>query len=377
VIPVVGPLFRYANLFTEISGATSFERLARDIGMAMENPDVERVILDINSPGGEVDGASETAALIASFRGVKPMTSYVSHLGTSAAYWLASAADEVWVADTGLLGNIGAVLGVVDRSAQDEKRGIRRMEFVSSVSPDKRVDPFSSDESEATKAKAKLQGLVDRLGMVFVGAVAGYRGMSENDVVSLRGGILVGQDAVTAGLADGVGTLEGLFERFSGEARGPTADSMSLAASGLDSTTEENDMADGEETRTAEVPVIDLDYLTSNHPDLVEQIRASGAEAERGRILKIHALNAHGFDELKSKLMADPSATSGSAAEQILNARSEQEARRAQTAKDALDADEEDLNDLSAATLPSKEGETEDQLAASVLKWMPQVQAEA
>jgi ClpP class serine protease len=56
VIPVVGPLFRYANIFTAISGASSYEVLAKDFTSALENPDVHSIILDIDSPGGEVNG---------------------------------------------------------------------------------------------------------------------------------------------------------------------------------------------------------------------------------------------------------------------------------------------------------------------------------
>lgn len=378
VIPIAGPMFRYANLFTAISGATSFERLAADIGTVMADEEVERVIFDINSPGGEVDGASETAELIASYRGVKPMTAFVSHLGASAAYLMASAADEIVIERLAMVGSIGAVLGVVSRKKADEKRGIDRMEFVSSVSPDKRVDPFSDDAGEAEKARAKLQGLVDRVGAVFVEVVASYRGMSEEEVTKSKGGMLVGSDAVEAGLADRIGTLEGLIEEFSGGAEEQTANSMSFAAvaDGADShQLEVNDMSGTE--NPAEVPAIDLDYLTSNHPDLVQTIRADGAEAERTRILRIHALDAPGFEDLKSELMEDPTATSGDAAERILAAKGEQEAKRLKSVQDGLDADEDDVDDLSSATLPAEEGDTEDQLAASVLKWMPEAQANA
>jgi len=58
IIPVTGPLFRYANLFTSISGASSYELIARDFNAALENPQIKGIILDIDSPGGEVNGVS-------------------------------------------------------------------------------------------------------------------------------------------------------------------------------------------------------------------------------------------------------------------------------------------------------------------------------
>ncbi|NMC50768.1 MAG: S49 family peptidase, partial [Desulfovibrio sp.] len=54
VIPVTGPIFRYSNLFTEISGATSVELLARDFRTAMDDPSIAAVVLEIDSPGGQI-----------------------------------------------------------------------------------------------------------------------------------------------------------------------------------------------------------------------------------------------------------------------------------------------------------------------------------
>ena len=59
ILPITGPLFRYANLFTKVSGASSYELIARDFTAALENPQIKAIILDIDSPGGEVNGVSE------------------------------------------------------------------------------------------------------------------------------------------------------------------------------------------------------------------------------------------------------------------------------------------------------------------------------
>ncbi len=73
IIPVTGPLFRYANIFTAISGASSYELIARDFMSALENPQISSIILDIDSPGGEVNGVSELASMIFEARGTKPI----------------------------------------------------------------------------------------------------------------------------------------------------------------------------------------------------------------------------------------------------------------------------------------------------------------
>lgn len=69
VIPIHGPLFRYANLFTLISGATSYELLARDFNSALADESIKAILFDIDSPGGEVNGCSELADMIYNARG--------------------------------------------------------------------------------------------------------------------------------------------------------------------------------------------------------------------------------------------------------------------------------------------------------------------
>lgn len=73
VIKVSGPLFRYANLMTRICGATSYELLAQDFNKAVQSPKIKGILLDIDSPGGEVNGCSEVADMIYQARGTKPL----------------------------------------------------------------------------------------------------------------------------------------------------------------------------------------------------------------------------------------------------------------------------------------------------------------
>lgn len=203
VVPVVGPIFRRANLLTSVSGATSIEVLAQDLSAALEDPSVSSILLEIDSPGGEANGVSEMAAMIAHARSKKPVHAYVGGIGASGAYWLASAAETVTVAPTGMLGSIGTVMGF-------KKGDGSEVEFVSSQSPHKRPD------LETDAGKAQIQGLLDTLAGVFISDVARYRGVSAATVESDfgRGGLLIGKDAVKAGMADAVGSFEGLVRKL-------------------------------------------------------------------------------------------------------------------------------------------------------------------
>lgn len=202
VIPVVGPLFRYANLMTAICGATSYEILAQDFNKALNTPNVRAIVLDIDSPGGEVNGCSELADMIYNARGQKPIIAYASGSCCSGAYWIASACDEIKVADTAILGSIGVVS--IYKKDDDKKQCI---EIVSSQSPNKRPD-ITTDEG-----KAKVQMHIDALAEVFINKVALGRDISPQKVIEDFGGgdVFVGQMAVRKGLADGVSSYEGVL----------------------------------------------------------------------------------------------------------------------------------------------------------------------
>jgi len=107
IIPVTGPIFRYANLFAAVSGATSIQTLARDFSVAINNPDVRAILLNIDSPGGEANGVAEFAEMVYQARGQKPIWAYVGGTGASAAYWIAMAADRIVAHETAMLGSIG------------------------------------------------------------------------------------------------------------------------------------------------------------------------------------------------------------------------------------------------------------------------------
>ncbi|MBD8483343.1 S49 family peptidase [Pseudomonas coleopterorum] len=220
IVPIIGPIFRYANLFTEISGATSTQVLATDIRQALDNPAVKAIVLNIDSPGGVASGINELADLIYAGRAKKRIVAYVGGSGASAAYWIASAAHEIVADDTAVLGSIGVVLEV--SVAQNAQAGTRRYEIVSRSAPNKRPD-LGTDEG-----RAKVQVMVDSLAEVFVTKVSRNLGIKADRVVSMgnSGGVLVGSSAVKAGLAKRLGSLEGVVRELAAD--GPSATAKSV-----------------------------------------------------------------------------------------------------------------------------------------------------
>jgi ClpP class serine protease len=204
IVTIRGPILRYGSMLSSMSGGgATVEGIARDFTRALEDPSFAAILLNIDSPGGEVNGIAELADIIYAARGAKPLVAYVSDLGASAGYWLASSAERIVVAQTAALGSIGAVAAIPHPNATRRQE----IEFVSSVSPNKRPDPTTK------KGAAQYQALVDTIGQIFVDAVARNRGVTAETVVKDfgAGGLLVGRDAVAAGLADDVGSFEGVL----------------------------------------------------------------------------------------------------------------------------------------------------------------------
>lgn len=310
IIPVHGPLFRYANLFTYLSGATSMEMLALEFSKAIEDPSVRAIVLDVDSPGGMVNGTQELAQLIYESRGRKPIVSFVSGMGASAAYWIASAADAVFAGSTAELGSVGAVIEVVDYTQADEMEGIRTFQFVSSVSPKKRLPPDTEAGAD------ELQQIVNDLGEVFVATVAEHRGIAREAVLERygQGGLFVGQRAVDQGLADGVSTLEAVIQAAA--SLPPGSPGLRTAISGGDAhPTSEDVMSDTPKAADAPTPAT-IEHLEAAHGELIADVRQAAAAEERARILGIADLA--GDAALKRACQEDASCTVGDAAQKIL-----------------------------------------------------------
>lgn len=207
VIPVSGVLMRQLSFFGLLSGSSAYELLVKDIHTALKNPKVKAIILDIDSPGGEVTGVAELAGAIRKMSAEKPIVAYGTGTIASAAYWIASACQRVVISSTSSVGSIGCMATILDYSTAIERAGVKEYRFISSQSPLKNAEP-GTDEGNAA-----IQSDVDAIASIFIQDVANFRQVSVERVASDfgKGGCFVGQAAVDAGLADAVGNLEDLI----------------------------------------------------------------------------------------------------------------------------------------------------------------------
>lgn len=282
VIPVTGPIFRYANLMTRISGATSTEVLATDIQTALDDPSIKSIVLNIDSPGGVASGMNELASLIYQGREKKKIVAYIGGTGASAAYWIASAAHEIVIDDIGMAGSIGAALTVkLDKTAD----GSTTYEIVSSNAPNKRPDLTTE------AGRAKLGEMVDSLGSVFQQKVALHLGVDPEQIPAMGdlGGIRVGADAVTHGLAHRLGSLESLITELSTPQQPTNPWRPNTMTKTVVKTTAEFHAALAAGTDAQDIVIAEAVPATLESFDLTS-VKAEAAKEERERVTAITQL---------------------------------------------------------------------------------------
>lgn len=185
-------------------GGDGYDAIESRVRAALDDPRSRALVIEYDSPGGEVAGCGVCAEAIRSAADAsgKPVVSYVDELAASAAYWLASAADKIVTPPSGMVGSIGVIATRVEESPSAESG--RKVHLITSGA--RKADghptvPMSEDELAATQAK------IDTLADLFAGAVAERRGMTLAQVRGLEADVFIGADAVTRGLADSVGNL--------------------------------------------------------------------------------------------------------------------------------------------------------------------------
>lgn len=211
VIPIYGILSQRMTLMTAMSGGTSIEGLTQAFRAAMADPEIGAIVFDVDSPGGSVEGITELANEIRASRDVKPMVAVANSTAASAAYWLASQADELVATPSAMVGAVGVIGMHLDQSKQDEMLGEKYTIITAGVgkAETNEHEPLS-DEGRAT-----LQAMANDYYALFVSDVAKARGVPASVVTGdWKAQVFTAKKAKTAGLVDHVETLDATVRRM-------------------------------------------------------------------------------------------------------------------------------------------------------------------
>ncbi|MGG5811462.1 S49 family peptidase [Falsiroseomonas sp. CW058] len=188
---------------------TGYDGIRANLMDALDDPEAKAIAFLVNSPGGMVSGLPDLAALIRAARGVKPLWAILDDSAFSAAYWIASACDRVTVPETGGAGSIGVITALVDISAMLKADGIAP-HFIT-FGKRKAAELRASYTGMTADVLDALQADVDRLGEMFVAAVARNRAVQPGAIRRQEAACFMGQLAVEARLADEVCSADAAF----------------------------------------------------------------------------------------------------------------------------------------------------------------------
>ncbi len=204
IIPIEGTLVHKAYGLDAMSGLRSYVDIQDEIEDAATDPAIKGILFDIDSPGGEVAGVFDLADTIYMARSAKPVFAVANADAFSGAYLLASGAQRIYAGRTSGLGSIGVIVTHLDVSQSDEKLGYK----YTIVHAGARKADFNPHAPLSDEARKVLEAEVDRTYELLVNTVARNRGVPESAIRDTEAALYFGSEAVSANLADRMGTRQ-------------------------------------------------------------------------------------------------------------------------------------------------------------------------
>lgn len=375
VLAPQGVMAPKANLFMQVSGGISTQMLTQQLESMRADPRVKSVVFAPDSPGGNVLGIPAAGKALAALAAEKPTVTVVEGVMASAMYWVGSAANQIHI--SGETDHVGSI-GVVQRLSWDPVNPTS-MELVRGKY--KRLSVNGAPPSADVVAYHEAQ--MDYLYTLFVDTVAAHRGVSSEQVLERMadGRVFIGQQAIDAGLVDGVSTVDAMVEQLATNPAAFARRRKAVVALGGLPTQSASAGAAPKDDQPEKGPVmppadntpVSRESLERDHPSLFATLRtefmAAGAAAELSRVKAVLAegegLSAHA--KLVMGLALDGKTTGPEAAQAILGAeRATLSKARADLAADAPAAAP------SSAAPEDKPAKTRDQLAAEAAAYAAQ-----
>jgi protease-4 len=209
-VTVSGPISRDAGRPSPLSGpgGATADDVVEQIEAADEDEDVSALVVELNTPGGEVLPSDDIRRAAAGFDG--PTLAYATDTCASGGYWIASGCDELWARDASLVGSIGVVGSRPNAAGLADKLGISYEQFTAGEYKDAGVPLREIEEDE----REYLQGIIDGYYEQFVETVSEGRDMDPEAIRETEARVYLGTDAAEIGLVDELGTEDDVEDRL-------------------------------------------------------------------------------------------------------------------------------------------------------------------
>ena len=284
LIKIDGPLFPRSSWITAWLEIPTYEAIEEAISAALADDEVERIVLDANSPGGAVQGCFGCSEFVAEACETKPIITHTSTMACSGMYMIAAACDEIHATPASLLASIGAHKMHVDRSKMLDERGYKITHVVSGI--EKYIGHGDSPLSD--EDKAAMQREVDSTAVMFMERVAKWRGVKVEDLEALNARVVKAEEALGMGLVDSIASLKNVLEK------------------GAEMPKVKPAQADGATMTPAPVAITDsLETVSGAYPVAVKAIQDAAIVVERERSNAITTQTMAGFEELSNKAKSE------------------------------------------------------------------------
>ena len=195
IIHIHGAVGKLLTDFERMLGMTDYDDIAEQVADADTNPNINSILLHIDSPGGTITGLPELAAKLRNVS--KPLVAYTEGTAASAAYWIASQADSVLLSESAEVGSVGVYVALLDQTEYLRNMGLK----VNAVSAGENKLDYADFKPLSEEARERLQANVDKWHTRFKEEINNKRNVPE---ASMTGQTYEGLEAVEASLADGV-----------------------------------------------------------------------------------------------------------------------------------------------------------------------------
>lgn len=198
VLPIDGPIFFAASFWAWLFGGMTNPMIVRALDAALNDENIDRIVLDFHSPGGDVAGMDDLVDAINKAVASKPVIAMVHDMAASAAYWMACRCSRVIASPSAIIGSIGAISVYYDDSQWAKDHGDRAV--VISDAPHKAMGHYGVViDEQMVEREMKLVG---DMSSGFRQAVSDARGISTDELLAMGGSMHYAPDAHERGLID-------------------------------------------------------------------------------------------------------------------------------------------------------------------------------
>lgn len=195
IIPIAGALANKVHPFAKLFRVIDHQDIKADIQSAANNPQVDKIMFLVDSPGGTVSGTEELADLIADVSDTMPTVAFSDRVTASAAEWLSAGASLTLSTPSSLRGSIGVIADYTNYAKYWEQIGVE----IDYITSDEFKGMESSDTALTPEQRALAQSRVLKEAQKFKDHMTRFRDIEPE---AMRGQTLTGTEAHEAGIVD-------------------------------------------------------------------------------------------------------------------------------------------------------------------------------